>query len=274
MVQTNARKARQMAAAAAAAGNAPVYETKQAKQAEPSVPSVTETKQAKKAEPSAPAVTEVDHKVKKRKRAEQQTGCEDGSGKVMLVTGGSSGLGSHLVAHFAAAGWIVVALARHKAPLAAACTHENAHAFRCDISDKEKVVSTVGKILEQFGKIDVLVNNAAVSHDGKKFWELELDDVDKLIDVNLKGTMYVTHAVLSRAMIPRDQGFIFGIASVAGTWGIPNESCYVASKHGMVGFLDTVANETRSTGVCVSTICPGGIDTPWYSLVASRPSIW
>ena len=57
--------------------------------------------------------------------------------------------------------------------------------------------------------------------------------------------MKVTQTVLKQAMVPANAGFIFGIASVAGTWGIPTESCYVASKHGMVGFLDTVANETR-----------------------------
>merc|ERR1711972_938330 len=66
-------------------------------------------------------------------------------------------------------------------------------------------------------------------------------------------------------MIVADRGWIFAVASVAGTWGIPNESCYVASKHGMVGFMDTIANETRSTGVVVSTLCPGGIDTPWWT---------
>merc|ERR1712087_625310 len=76
--------------------------------------------------------------------------------------------------------------------------------------------------------------------------------------------MYITHAVL-KSMITADKGWIFAIASVAGTWGIPNESCYVASKHGMVGFMDSIANETRSTGVVVSTLCPGGIDTPWWT---------
>merc|ERR1711972_849615 len=65
-------------------------------------------------------------------------------------------------------------------------------------------------------------------------------------------------------MVRRNSGRIIGIAPVAGTWGIPNESCYVASKHGMVGFMDTIANETRSTDVTVTTLCPGGIDTPWW----------
>ena len=132
------------------------------------------------------------------------------------------------------------------------------------MSNASDVKRTVRLILKRHGRIDVLVNNAAVSHDSKKFWELDLSDVDSLIDINLKGTMYMTHTVLKEAMVPADAGFVFGLASVAGTWGIPQESCYVASKHGMVGFMDSIANETRGTGICCSTICPGGIDTPWW----------
>uniref|UniRef100_A0A7S4S1A3 Ketoreductase domain-containing protein n=1 Tax=Alexandrium monilatum TaxID=311494 RepID=A0A7S4S1A3_9DINO len=197
------------------------------------------------------------------KRKQEET--SDGS-KVMLVTGASSGVGEALVRHFSSNGWKVAAVARSEEKLKALCTAcgSNASAYVCDVSDKEKVAATVARVLAELGTIDVLVNNAAVAHDGKKFWELETSDIDSLIDINLKGTMYVTHAVLKQAMVPSDSGFIIGVASVAGTWGIPNESCYVASKHGMVGFLDTVANETRSTGICVSTICPGGIDTPWW----------
>eukprot|EP00928_Gymnodinium_smaydae_P056433 TRINITY_DN39819_c0_g1_i1.p1 TRINITY_DN39819_c0_g1~~TRINITY_DN39819_c0_g1_i1.p1 ORF type:complete len:256 (+),score=31.42 TRINITY_DN39819_c0_g1_i1:76-843(+) len=188
--------------------------------------------------------------------------------RVMLVTGASSGLGENLVQHFSAkGGWKIAAIARGQEKLEAVCAAASngvAKAYPCDVSDSAQVVKVVADVLADFGRIDVLVNNAAVSHDGKKFWELELDDIDRLIDINLKGAMKVTQTVLKQAMIPADSGFIFGIASVAGTWGIPNESCYVASKHGMVGFLDTVANETRSTGIRVSTICPGGIDTPWW----------
>eukprot|EP00965_Chrysotila_dentata_P153671 5079407-Pleurochrysis_carterae.AAC.1 len=118
--------------------------------------------------------------------------------------------------------------------------------------------------VSHLGPISVLVNNAAVGHVGKNFWELSLDDVDTCIDINAKGTMYVTHAVL-QGMMAANKGRIFGIASVAGTWGIPTESGYVASKHALVGFLDSLANETRGTEVVVSTICPGGIDTPFWS---------
>ena len=66
-------------------------------------------------------------------------------------------------------------------------------------------------------------------------------------------------------MVKADAGRIFAIASVAGTWGIPTEACYVASKHAMVGFMDSLANETRDTNLAVSTLCPGGIDTPFWN---------
>eukprot|EP00927_Polykrikos_kofoidii_P070763 TRINITY_DN67154_c0_g1_i1.p2 TRINITY_DN67154_c0_g1~~TRINITY_DN67154_c0_g1_i1.p2 ORF type:complete len:255 (-),score=51.31 TRINITY_DN67154_c0_g1_i1:104-868(-) len=187
--------------------------------------------------------------------------------KVMVVTGGSSGVGENLVRHFAQkGGWKIYATARGIEALKSVCDKYSPAAtpIQCDISNKEQVADMVSKVLSAEGRIDVLVNNAAVSHDGKKFWELETEDIDRLIDVNLKGTMYVTHAVLKQAMVPQNSGYIFGVASVAGTWGIPTESCYVASKHGMVGFLDSVANETRDTGISVSTLCPGGIDTPWW----------
>mmetsp|Transcript_115637 Transcript_115637/g.326915 ORF Transcript_115637/g.326915 Transcript_115637/m.326915 type:complete len:259 (-) Transcript_115637:140-916(-) len=186
---------------------------------------------------------------------------------VMIVTGASSGLGEHLVRHFASKeGWKVMAVARNKDKLESLCSAcgPDAIAFPCDVSDKSQVATMVSGVMFKYGRIDVLVNNAAVSHDSKRFWELEPSDIDNLVDINLKGTMYVTQAVMKNAMVPADNGFIFGIASVAGTWGIPKESCYVASKHGMVGFFDTIANETRDTGICVSTICPGGIDTPWW----------
>eukprot|EP00931_Biecheleriopsis_adriatica_P008136 TRINITY_DN109366_c0_g1_i1.p1 TRINITY_DN109366_c0_g1~~TRINITY_DN109366_c0_g1_i1.p1 ORF type:complete len:260 (-),score=52.36 TRINITY_DN109366_c0_g1_i1:185-964(-) len=201
-----------------------------------------------------------------RPEKRQKVASDGLSGGVMLVTGASSGVGAAMVRHYAALGWKVAALARRQDLLDEVCKSAgtNASAFACDVADKQKVSSTVEQILQQFGAIDVLVNNAAVGHDGRPFWELDLEDVDKVIDINLKGTMYITHAVL-RSMVKSNHGRIFAIASVAGTWGIPNESCYVASKHGMVGFMDTIANETRSTGIVVSTICPGGIDTPWWT---------
>lgn len=203
----------------------------------------------------------------KRKLDGSDDAVEHLTGRVMLVTGASSGLGGHIVRHFTSKGWKVYAVARSEEKLKAVCTASGANAIPavCDVSQRSQVDAMVARVLAEHGRIDVLVNNAAIGHDGKHFWELDGSDIDRCIDINLKGTMYVTHAVLKHAMVPKDSGFIFGVASVAGLHGIPEESCYVASKHGMVGFLDTIANETKKTGICVSTLCPGGIDTPWWN---------
>ena len=234
----------------------------------------------------------------------------------MVITGASSGLGRHLALHFSSKGYSIAAIARSKDKLDALAEEaakgggSPVGCYQCDVANKDAVRATVASILADMGPIEVLINNAAAGHDGKPFWELSLDDVDRCIDVNLKvgrqhrqpgiraaslavagselanrtpaasltqplfptpaytpstqGTMYVTLPIL-KSMVERDRGRIIAIASVAGTWGIPNESCYVASKHGMVGFMDSIANETRSTKVCTSTICPGGIDTPWWT---------
>lgn len=205
--------------------------------------------------------------IKKARVMVAETGASGASLGTLLVTGASSGVGEHLVRHYAAKGWKVAAVARNRDKLTSLCSstvcNGNARAYPCDVADRAQVLDMVAAVLQDMGHIDVLIPNAAQSHDSKPFWELPIEDIDRLIDVNLKGTMYVVHAVLKH-MIARDVGRIIGIASVAGTWGIPNESCYVASKHGMVGFLDTIANETRKTNICVTTLCPGGIDTPWW----------
>mmetsp|Transcript_47140 Transcript_47140/g.127181 ORF Transcript_47140/g.127181 Transcript_47140/m.127181 type:complete len:259 (+) Transcript_47140:47-823(+) len=190
----------------------------------------------------------------------------DAAPRVALITGASSGVGAHLVRHFAAKGWKVAALARSEEKLRAVCREAGAGALAvpCDVARREEAVAAVRRAEAELGPIGLCISNAAVGHNGAPFWKLTLDDVDRCIDINLKGTMYVVHEVL-QGMVKRDTGYLFAIASVAGTWGIPNEAAYVASKHGMVGFMDTIANETRSTGVTVSTLCPGGIDTPWWT---------
>jgi len=192
----------------------------------------------------------------------ETTGDED---RVMLITGASSGLGENLVKHFTGQGWHVAALARNSSKLTKVCGSAGplAHAYACDVSDRAAVEATIGQVLKTHHHIDVCINNAAVAHDGKPFWELPISDIDKLVDVNLKGAMYVTHLVV-KDMVKRNSGFIIAVSSVAGTRGIPNESCYVASKHGLNGFMDTLANDLQKTNVRVSTICPGGIDTPWW----------
>ena len=172
---------------------------------------------------------------------------------VMLVTGATSGVGKCVAETYAALGWQVAAVARRHEVLAAMAADPascgNLHPFVCDVADSAAVAAMVEAVEAALGPIDVLVSNAALDIPGSlKFVEVAAPDIDKVIDVNVKGMMYVTHAVLQR-MVRRDYGHIFGVASVAGTHGMVGQSVYCTSKHAMVGFMDSIANETRDTGV-------------------------
>ena len=119
------------------------------------------------------------------------------------------------------------------------------------------------KIISSHGEIDVLINNASVVQ-MKKFEEQDVDIIDSIIDTNLKGTMYVTHFALP-AILKKKHAHIINIDSVAGTHGIPDQAVYCASKHGVVGFGDVIAQELIDRGIKVVTICPGGIRTPLWN---------
>lgn len=186
----------------------------------------------------------------------------------MVVTGASKGVGEAIAQHFVQEGWCVAALARDVKAL------EVEHAttpglgdllpLACDVSDSAAVRDAIDKACEHFAcdAPTVLVNNAAL-YEKKSFDKFSLEMIDQMVDVNLKGAMYATHAVLPR-MLRAKQGRVIFINSVAGlpTWTTAGESVYCASKHGLSGFADALANELQGTGVLVTSVHPGGIDTP------------
>jgi NAD(P)-dependent dehydrogenase (short-subunit alcohol dehydrogenase family) len=107
------------------------------------------------------------------------------------------------------------------------------------------------------------VNNAAIFALAD-FGTQEITEIAQMIATNLSGTIYCTRAVVPY-LLARKAGRIINVASVAGTHGIPNQAVYCATKHGVVGFADSLAQELQPQGITVSTICPGGIDTPLWS---------
>ena len=190
-------------------------------------------------------------------------------GKVAIVTGASRGVGEALALRLASEGYQVAALARSAEKLQDPANRASDKTipgelipYSLDVSDPELVAACVRKIEDDLGAADVLVNNAAVVQN-IPFAEQDLTRMDEIIDTNLKGTMYVTHAVL-QSMIPRKQGKIINISSVAGVRGISGQASYCASKHGMVGFADALAQELIPHGIQVASICPGAIDTPLW----------
>ncbi len=184
--------------------------------------------------------------------------------KTIVVTGASSGVGLEISRLFVNNGWRVIGLAKSPTKLEL-LKSELGQRFSCiavDITLSASVKEAFENIRINAGAIDVLVNNAAV-FTMKPFSESTIEDVDRIIDVNLKGTIYCTLNALS--LIKQNGGRIINIGSVAGEHGIKNQTIYCASKFGLNGFADALSQELLVNGISVSTICPGGINTPLWN---------
>ena len=190
--------------------------------------------------------------------------------KNVVITGASTGVGEALSLRLAAAGMKVFALARGKEKLESLAKGAKGAivTFAADVTRPEQIRAAYETIESQHGPIDALVNNAAV-FEMKDFVEQDLETMDRIIDTNLKGTLYCTRLALPY-MLKRKRGRIVNIASVAGTRGIAQQAAYCASKHGVSGFADALAQELRPHGIVVTTLCPGGIDTPLWRTGQTR----
>jgi len=185
--------------------------------------------------------------------------------KTMVVTGASTGVGKAVSLHFAEKGYTVCALARSVDKLDALATEKpgDIFAYPTDVTDGDQVEQTFAEILEDHGTIDVLVNNAGVTTGGRP---VDFAMIDRIIDTNLKGTMYCTFAALP-AMREHGRGHIFNVASISGVdiSAQGGNGLYTASKHGAVAFSEALGKMVRRDGILVTALCPGGIDTPLWN---------
>jgi short-subunit dehydrogenase len=186
------------------------------------------------------------------------------AGQIALVTGASRGLGRHIALQLARRGVRVAVSARTEAELERVAAEirdagGDAIAVPVDVARWDSVERAVASVRERLGKIDILVNNAGVGW-YKPLAEQSIEEIDLTIDVNLKGTVYLTKAVLP-AMRQAGYGQIVNVASDLGRRVIPNMAPYVASKFGVVGFSGSMLREVKGEGVKVMTVTPGIIDT-------------
>ncbi len=184
--------------------------------------------------------------------------------KTMVVTGASTGVGRAIALHFAKKGFRVCALARSKDKLAALAHEETAiRPYSCDVANKKQVKQTFETIVAEHGGIDVLINNAGIVAGPTKD---DFESVDPVVDTNLKGTMYCTFAAVPSMRANRD-GRIINVASISGVDISPdgNNGLYAASKYGQVAFGESIGKMLRKDGILVTTLCPGGIDTPLWN---------
>jgi NADP-dependent 3-hydroxy acid dehydrogenase YdfG len=184
-------------------------------------------------------------------------------GKVALVTGASGGIGAAVARALHEAGASVGLLSRRGEDLGL----ERGLGVACDVRDRAAVASATNEIVDRFDRLDIVVANAGVGAYGP-FLELDPDQLEAMIDVNLKGTLYTAAATLPH-LIAAGGGDFVALASVAGLRAFPGESVYNASKFGQLGFTRALDHELREQGVRASCICPGGVKTD-FAIGAGR----
>ncbi|WP_090649564.1 SDR family oxidoreductase [Paenibacillus sp. UNC496MF] len=138
----------------------------------------------------------------------------------------------------------------------------NVLAVPTDISNADQVVHLVRLTLETFGRVDFLINNAAIDYPGS-ITELTIEQWDQIIGVNLSGMFYASKAVFP-TMMEQNSGYIINISSVAGKKGWPNATAYCATKFAMAGFTQALNGEGKPYNIRSSIVYPGGMDTEWH----------
>jgi NADP-dependent 3-hydroxy acid dehydrogenase YdfG len=172
--------------------------------------------------------------------------------RVGFITGASRGVGAAVARAFHGDGMKVALASRSGDDLGLGL------GVKCDVRDPDAVSAAVDATIAEFGRLDVVVANAGVGSYGP-FLEMDPEDVEAMIDINLKGTLYTARFTLPH-LIERKGDFV-SLASVAGLRAFPGEAVYNASKFGMLGFTRSLDHELRELGVRATNIAPGGIAT-------------
>lgn len=179
-------------------------------------------------------------------------------GKVVVVTGATSGIGKATAARFAADGAVVVGTGRDQGRLGQL---EVDLAVTMHVTDPESVALAAATVLDRYGGIDVLVNNAGVGL--FEPWDRTSDaDLRRVMDVDFFGAVAVARAFLP-SLITR-KGVLVNVASVAGKRGYPKHTAYCAAKHALIGWSEALRNDLVGTGCDVVVVCPPAVRTPFF----------
>jgi hypothetical protein len=188
------------------------------------------------------------------------------AGKVVFVTGASSGIGLETAKAFAREGAKVLFCARRADKLHAieqelrSLGAKDVHSFELDVRDAQKVASAIESLPEDWKRIDVLVNNAGLSRGLTKLYLDEIQDWEEMIDTNVKGLLYVTRAVVP-GMVARGSGHVINLGSIAGHIAYPNGGVYCATKAAERFISDGLRIDLNGTPVRVTSVDPGMVKT-------------
>ena len=195
------------------------------------------------------------------------------SGKVVLVTGASRGIGRAIAEALAAAGAAVVLGARDEAKLAEAVDAivsigGRASAVSLDVCHRESVDAALAAVLQRHGRIDGLVNNAGITRDNLLL-RMKAEEWEAVLSTNLTGVYHCTQAAL-RPMLKQRSGRIVNVTSVVGITGNAGQANYAASKAGVIGFTKSIAREVASRAITVNAVAPGFIDTEMTAAMTDK----
>jgi NAD(P)-dependent dehydrogenase (short-subunit alcohol dehydrogenase family) len=183
--------------------------------------------------------------------------------KVVVVTGGSKGLGESLAKAFKDSGAKVIVASIDEATLSETARKLNIDSFPCDVTSFEGVSALVSHAIDKFGRIDMWVNNAGIQTAPSNVEDVDLQKLHKLFDVNFFGYFYGCKAILP-IMRKQNNGIIVNINSTAGLDGKPGLSAYVSSKFAVRGLTLTLREELKDTDIQIYGIHPGGMQTEIY----------
>ena len=194
--------------------------------------------------------------------------------QIAVVTGAGRGIGHAIAVRLASEGARVACVSRTEANAQRTADEINsaradaARAYAVDVSDHPAVQETGVRIFEDFGRVDVLVNNAGVTRDGLSM-RMSVEDWDTVLNTNLKGAFNFVQAV-QRPMIRQRSGRIINISSVIGLIGNAGQANYAASKAGLIGFTKSLARELASRGITVNAVAPGLIETDMTAVLSEE----
>ena len=181
--------------------------------------------------------------------------------KVTIITGGGSGIGEAMCKHFADKDAKVIILDNNEAEGRRVSQENKSDFINCDISDEDSVDDAFKQIENNYGRIDILINNAGIAHIGK-ITETNPEDFDRIIKINVRGAYLCTRASIN-SMIKNNKGCILNMASVASNLGIPDRFAYSTSKGAVYTMTLSVARDYVDQGIRCNCICPARVHTPF-----------